>query len=155
MRFIFILLFVLLAQPLLARSATPSPDAGMAQMLPTQQLSVLSGGKTHVFQVMIARTPAEQEVGMMWQLKVAPNAGMLFPFTTTRQAAFWMRNTLIPLDIIFIRKDGRIANIAANATPQSLEPIPSAGPVRAVLEIAGGRAAELGIKPGDMVRWKN
>lgn len=153
MRFILLLLFMVASDLGLAKSVTPSPDAGIAQNLPTKPLSIKSGKKTHRFTVMMARSAAEQEVGMMWQLKVAPNAGMLFTLSDQRPAAFWMRNTLIPLDIIFIRNNGEIANIAANATPQSLTPIPSAGPVSAVLEIAGGRAAELGIKAGDIVRW--
>jgi uncharacterized protein len=153
MRFIIALLCALLSQACIARTVTPSPDAGIAQTLPSQPLTVRSGGKVHRFKIMMALTPAEQEVGMMWQLKVAPHAGMLFPFPKPRPAAFWMRNTLVPLDIIFIRKDGQIANIAAQARPQSLDPIASAGPVAAVLEIAGGRAAELGIQPGDRVIW--
>jgi uncharacterized membrane protein (UPF0127 family) len=78
---------------------------------------------------------------------------MIFPFDAPRDAAFWMKNTLIPLDMIFVRADGSIANIAANTVPLSLDPVPSDGPVKAVLEIAGGRAAELGIKPGDKVAW--
>jgi uncharacterized protein len=150
MRFTLLLLFMIVGH---LAMATPSPDAGIAQNLPTKPLSIASGNKTHRFIVMIARSAAEQEVGMMWQLKVAPDHGMLFPLSGERPAAFWMRNTLVPLDIIFIRKNGKIANIAANATPQSLTPIPSAGPVSAVLEIAGGRAAELGIKAGDRIRW--
>jgi uncharacterized protein len=153
MRFVFASFFAIFSLSAAAQTATPSPDAGIAQTLPLKSVTVISGKKTHKFKVMLARTAAEQEVGMMWQLKVAPDAGMLFPFSAPRQAAFWMRNTLIPLDIIFIRKDGRIANIGPNATPQSLQPVPSLGPVSAVLEIAGGRAAELGIKPGDVVRW--
>jgi uncharacterized protein len=153
MRFTLLLFFMLIGTASLAKPMTPSPDAGIAQNLPTQVLRLVSSGKTHKFTVMMARTTAEQEVGMMWQLEIAPSHGMLFPLDTTRPAAFWMRNTLIPLDIIFIRKNGQIANIAANATPQSLKPIPSNGPINAVLEIAGGRAAELGIKPGDVVRW--
>jgi uncharacterized protein len=154
MRLFLALWMMLCVQPLLARPVTPLPDAGIAQNLPTQSLTIVSGRKTHRFKVMMAKTAAEQEVGMMWQLKVAPNAGMLFPFPKPRPAAFWMRNTLVPLDLIFVRKDGRIANIAAQARPQSLDPIASAEPVVAVLEIAGGRAAELGIKPGDVVKWK-
>jgi uncharacterized protein len=148
------LLFLMLANdPAAAKFVTPSPDAGIALNLPTKSLTIMSGKQTHRLKVMVARTAAEQEVGMMWRLTVAENEGMLFTFSTQRQAAFWMRNTLIPLDIIFVRKNGRIANIAANATPQSLAPIPSVGPVAAVLEIAGGRAAELGIKAGDIVHW--
>jgi uncharacterized membrane protein (UPF0127 family) len=78
---------------------------------------------------------------------------MIFPFEPPRGASFWMRNTLVPLDMIFVRADGSIANIAANTVPYSEEPMTSEGPVAAVLEIAGGRSAELGIKPGDKVEW--
>ena len=78
---------------------------------------------------------------------------MIFPFEPPRPASFWMKNTLIPLDMIFIRADGTIANIEANAVPLSLEAENSDGPVKAVLEIAGGRSAELGIKAGDKVDW--
>ena len=85
--------------------------------------------------------------------ELAPDRGMIFPFEPPRDASFWMKNTLIPLDMIFVRTDGSIANIAANTVPLSLEPVPSEGPVGAVLELAGGRAAELGIKPGDKVAW--
>ena len=78
---------------------------------------------------------------------------MLFPFPKPRAASFWMKNTFIPLDIIFIRGDGTIARIADNAIPQSLDPVAVAEPVAAVLEIAGGRAAELGIVAGARVSW--
>ena len=92
-------------------------------------------------------------MGLMYRNKLAPERGMIFPFETPRVASFWMRNTLIPLDIIFVRADGSIANIAANTVPYSEEPVRSDEPVAAVLEIAGGRSGELGIKPGDKVEW--
>jgi len=92
-------------------------------------------------------------MGLMFRNKLAPDRGMIFPFETPRVASFWMRNTLIPLDMIFVRADGSIANIEANTVPYSEEPVTSAGPVAAVLEIPGGRSAELGIKPGDKVEW--
>ena len=92
-------------------------------------------------------------MGLMFRNKLAPDRGMIFPFETPRVASFWMRNTLIPLDMIFVRADGSIANIEANTVPYSEEPVMSAGPVDAVLEIAGGRSAELGLKPGDKVEW--
>ena len=79
--------------------------------------------------------------------------GMIFPMDPPRDAKFWMRNTVIPLDIIFIGTDRRILNIAANAVPYSLQPIPAAGTVSAVLELNGGRAAQLGIVAGDRVEW--
>ena len=88
----------------------------------------------------------------MFRKSLTPNAGMLFDFGKEQEESFWMKNTLIPLDMLFIKANGRIARIAANAKPLSTDGIPSYEPVRAVLEIAGGRAAELGLKPGDLVR---
>ncbi len=123
--------------------------AGLEQV----PLTVTSGGRAHRFTVEIARTPEEQATGLMNRASLAPDRGMIFPFDVPRQASFWMKDTLIPLDIIFVRTDGTIANIAANTVPLSLEPVYSEGPVADVLEIAGGRAAELGIKPGDKVEW--
>ena len=84
---------------------------------------------------------------------LAPDRGMIFPFEEERQASFWMKNTLIPLDMIFVRADGTIANIEANTVPLSLQPVHSDGPVAAVLEVTGGRSAELGIRAGDTVKW--
>ena len=88
----------------------------------------------------------------MFRKTLAPNAGMLFDFGQEQEESFWMKNTLIPLDMLFIKANGDIARIASNAKPLSEEGIPSYEPVRAVLEIAGGRAAQLGLKPGDKVR---
>ena len=93
--------------------------------------------------------PKQQEIGMMFRRSVAPDRGMLFPYSPPQPVSFWMKNTLIPLDIIFIRADRTVARIEENAVPHSLEPIPSYEPIIAILEIGGGRAAELGIKPGD------
>lgn len=115
------------------------------------QLTISSAGRKHRFTVEVALTVEEQAIGLMNRSVLAPDRGMIFPFTSPRPASFWMKNTLIPLDIIFIREDGIIANIEANNVPLSLEPVYSDGPVAAVLEIAGGRAAELGIKAGDKV----
>lgn len=89
----------------------------------------------------------------MFRQSLAPDRGMIFPFAKPQRATFWMKNTLIPLDLVFIRSNGTIANIAANAEPMNLGIISSDGPVTAVLEIAGGRAAQLGIHAGDRVRW--
>lgn len=90
----------------------------------------------------------------MHRQSLAPDRGMIFPFEATREASFWMKNTLIPLDIIFVRSDGTIANIEANTVPLSLDQVVSAGPVGAVLELAGGRSAELGITAGSRVEWQ-
>ena len=90
----------------------------------------------------------------MFRQSLAPNHGMLFPFDPPKMAGFWMKNTLIPLDMIFIKADGTIANIAENTVPLSLDPVVSADEVAAVLEITGGRSAELGISAGDRVEWQ-
>jgi uncharacterized protein len=125
--------------------------AGLEQV----HLIIDSKGKSHRFTVEVARTPEEQAQGLMFRSVMDPDRGMIFPFETPRQASFWMKNTLIPLDMIFIRADGSIANIAVNTVPLSLQPVFSEGEVMAVLELAGGRSAELGIAPGDKVEWKH
>jgi len=89
----------------------------------------------------------------MFRQALGPAQGMIFPYDPPQPASFWMKNTLIPLDMIFVRADGTIARIEANAVPLSLDPVPAGEPVAAVLEIAGGRSAELGIGPGDKVDW--
>jgi hypothetical protein len=117
-------------------------------------LTITSNGKKHRFTVEVASSPEQQAMGLMYRNALAPDRGMIFPFARPRAASFWMKNTLIPLDMIFIRADGTIANIEAMTVPLQLQPAYySDGPVAAVLEIAGGRAAELGIKPGDKVKW--
>ena len=136
-------------QPAAPEPAADRSPAGLEQMA----LTIRSGAKAHRFQVEVARTAPEQAQGLMHRQSLAPDRGMLFPYAVPQPVAFWMKNTLIPLDMIFIRADRTIANIAANTVPLSLEPVPSAEPVVAVLEIAGGRAAELGIKAGDRVEW--
>ena len=105
-------------------------------------------------QAEIADTERTRNVGMMWRTTMAPNAGMLFDFNPPRDVSFWMHNTLIPLDMIFIAPDGRIISIARSARPRDDTPIPSGGVVRGVLEMRGGRAAEIGILPGDRVRHR-
>ena len=116
-------------------------------------LTIESGRAKHRFTVEVASTPEQQQMGLMHRSALAPDRGMIFPFDAPRPASFWMKNTLIPLDMIFVRADGSIANIEANTVPLSLQPVSSDGPVAAVLEIAGGRSAELGIKAGDKVDW--
>lgn len=123
--------------------------AGLEQV----PLTVTSSTGKHRFIVEVAKTAEQQAMGLMFRNALPPDRGMIFPFDPPRGASFWMRNTLVPLDMIFVRADGSIANIAANTVPYSEEPMTSEGPVAAVLEIAGGRSAELGIKPGDKVKW--
>lgn len=121
--------------------------------LPVIPLKVGSGAQAHIFRVEVASTFAEQEKGLMFRKTLGPAEGMIFPQPRPQPAAFWMKNTVIPLDIVFIGPDHRIVNVAANAKPYDLSPIYSAGPVIGVLEIAGGRAAQLGIGTGDTVTW--
>ena len=116
-------------------------------------VEIRSGGKVHRFSAEVARTAEEQATGMMYRESLAPDRGMLFPYSPPEVASFWMKNTLIPLDMIFIREDGSIARIADNTIPQSLEHVTAGEPVVAVLELAGGRAAELGITESDTVSW--
>lgn len=130
-----------------------APPAAARSGLPTIPLRIRSGGREHRFQVELARTPEEQARGLMFRESLGADEGMLFPMEPPRPASFWMKNTLIPLDIIFIRPDGTIARIAHRTVPHSLESVQSGEPVSAVLELRGGRAAELGIEEGDRVSW--
>lgn len=121
-------------------------------------VTIRSMNGPHVFNVEVARSPAEQERGLMYRTDIPQDGGMLFaPYPADggppREASFWMKNTPTPLDIIFIRPDGTIARIAENTIPQSTDTVDSGEPVAAVLEILGGKSAELGIGEGDKVSW--
>lgn len=105
------------------------------------------------FRVEVARTPDEQAQGLMHRTSLPDDGGMIFPFDPPRPASFWMKNTVIPLDMIFIRADGTIARIAENTVPYSLTGVTSGEPVVAVLELAGGKSSEMGIAEGDRVSW--
>ncbi len=135
------------------QSTQAAPAVHPVSGLPVVPLKVTSGSKVHQFRVELARTPQEQAKGLMFRTEMGPDEGMIFPFDPPRGASFWMRNTVIPLDLIFVAPDGRISNIAANAIPYDETPLTSNGEAKAVLELNGGRAAELGIKPGDRVEW--
>lgn len=139
------------------QEAAAKPNAAVVHPvsgLPVVPLTIRSGGKVHEFRVEVARTDAEQAKGLMFRAEMGADEGMIFPEDPPRRPAFWMKNTVIPLDIIFIGTDHRILNIAANAVPYDETPLPAAGPAIGVLELNGGRAAELGIGPGDKVEWK-
>jgi uncharacterized protein len=103
----------------------------------------------YTFHVEIADTPASREKGLMFRTALAPDAGMLFDFHREAQQAFWMQNTYIALDMIFIAEDGTVKTIHQNARPMDTTAIPSGVPVRFVLEIAGGRSAAIGLRAGD------
>ncbi|RST30272.1 DUF192 domain-containing protein [Sphingomonas ginkgonis] len=116
-------------------------------------LVIRSANGEHRFTVEIARTAQQQEYGLMNRQTMAADHGMIFPYSPPQQVNFWMKNTLIPLDMLFIKGDGTIADIRT-AAPLSLDPVgPGSTPIGAVLELNGGTAAQLGIKPGDTVKW--
>ena len=121
---------------------------------PYTDLVIDTASGAHHFSVEVVDTPVTRELGLMYRTHLDPDKGMLFDFGGPEPVSFWMKNTLIPLDMIFIAADGRVANVAANAIPGDLTPINSAGAVTGVLEIPGGEAAKLGIKPGDVVHHK-
>ncbi|MFN3371196.1 MAG: DUF192 domain-containing protein [Sphingomonadaceae bacterium] len=112
-----------------------------------------SDGRTHRYRVEVAETAAQQAHGMMFRTSVPAGTGMIFPMRPPRPAAFWMQNTLVSLDLVFIGADGRVRNIAERAVPRSEALLASAGPVAAVLELAGGEAERIGLRPGDRIRW--
>jgi len=115
------------------------------------RLVVKSSNGDHPFTVEVVDTPETRATGLMFRQTLAPDAGMLFDFKESRPVSFWMQNTLIPLDMIFIREDGMVTNVHVNAIPMDTTSIPSDGPVMFVLEIPGGRSVELGIRAGDRV----
>jgi uncharacterized membrane protein (UPF0127 family) len=136
-----------------AKPAAGAPTLHPVSGLPVVPLTVIYGTQRHAFRVEVARSGPDQAKGLMFRTSMGADEGMVFPMDPPRPASFWMKNTVIPLDIVFVGVDHKILNIAANATPYSEEPLPSAGKVSGVLELNGGRAAALGIGPGDRVDW--
>ena len=135
--------------------AAPVEEAVSVETLP---VTITTAAGRHVFNAEPARTAAEQSRGLMYRTDLGPDDAMLFaPYPpgggAPAPASFWMKNTPMPLDIIFIRPDGTIARIAENTIPYSTDPVVSGAPVSAILEIVGGRSAELGIAQGDRVTW--
>jgi len=116
-----------------------------------QTLEIVSTSGVHAFTVELADNDAAREKGLMFRKELPEGRGMLFDFHADAPVSFWMENTYIPLDMIFIRGDGSILRIAENTTPLSTKIVPSGGPVRAVLEVIGGTARKMGIAPGDKV----
>ena len=139
------------------RRATPVFAAAILALTVTAcgadetRLAIESATGTHEFTVEVVDTPESRAKGLMYVQELADNAGMLFDFKEERPVSFWMRNTYIPLDMLFIEADGTVLNIHVNARPHDTTSIPSAGPVQFVLEIPGGRSVELGIEAGDQV----
>lgn len=129
-------------------AACSNSDAG-AQKVDELTAILHTATGEHTFTIEIADTPEAMARGLMYRQELAPDAGMLFDYRTERQVSFWMQNTYIPLDMVFIGADGTVKRIHANAKPLDPTSIPSRVPVRFVLEIPGGRAAEIGLAEGD------
>ncbi len=125
--------------------------AGLARPVGQQTVEIASKTGVHVFAVEIVDNDADRAKGLMYRKELPEGQGMLFDFQRDQEVSFWMQNTFIPLDMIFIRGDGRILRIAENTEPLSTRLIPSNGPVRAVLEVIGGTTRKLGIAAGDRV----
>jgi uncharacterized membrane protein (UPF0127 family) len=134
--------------PVDSAAQDPRAQTGLREV----PLTIRSKNKLHHFTVQIAATPDQQEKGLMFRRSLGADQGMIFPYEPPQEVAFWMKNTLIPLDIIYIRSDGTIVRIT-KAEAMDLTPLPSGEPIAAVLEIRSGRAAELGIVEGDVVTW--
>jgi hypothetical protein len=133
----------------LAAPLAASVGGAFAQAL--QSLTIVSGDRRHAFQVELADTDAARAQGLMFRRSLPQERGMLFDFKQVQPISMWMRNTYIPLDMLFIRPDGTVARIAENTEPLSERQIPSGEPVLAVLEVIGGTAKRLGLKAGDRI----
>jgi hypothetical protein len=149
-------------RPLLLLAALPPAAAASARAqtgpqprLPEEPLVIVTrDGRRHEFRVEMAIQPDQQMVGLMFRERVGPEEGMLFDWGTPRESSMWMRNTIVPLDMVFITADGRIHRIAERTVPYSLAPVDSRGPVRATLELAAGTAERLGLRVGDRVQQR-
>ncbi len=145
---------IVLAGALAAACVAQSLQIESLTRFPRTTLDIVSHGHRNRFKVWIADTEPRQEQGLMFVRDLPQNEGMLFPESAPEVAQFWMKNTYIPLDMVFVGEDGRIEKIIANARPFSLAVLSSDEPVIAVLEINGGEAKRLGLAIGDKVTWK-
>ena len=139
-----------------AQAPAPAEASGENRRHPVSGLEVFDlvvdrGGRRLPFRVELAASPQAQARGLMFRTELGDNEGMLFPSVVPEPRSFWMKNTPLSLDIIFVGPDGRISNIAADTVPYSLDSVSSDGAASAVLELRAGRAKELGIVPGDRV----
>ncbi len=139
------------AAALSAFAAAPASGQRALAKFRRSTLVIRTEGKAHRFAVEVARTHREQSQGLMFRRRMAADAGMLFVYDPPRPVSMWMRNTYIPLDMIFIAPSGRISHIVERTVPLSTETVSSRGAVRAVLELNAGTAARLGIRPGHTV----
>lgn len=144
-----LLLLVMLAALAPARMAVA--EGGLASFERDRLVIETAKGDRHDFSVELAITPQQQQQGLMFRRDMAPDAGMLFVYRPERVVSMWMKNTMIPLDMLFIAEDGRVVKVVERAVPLSLKTISSDRPVRAVLELNGGTVARLGFRTGDRV----
>jgi hypothetical protein len=150
-RFVNILLLVVLTA--LAPGRAVLGETGLASFEQDRLVIETAEGARHDIRVELAISPQQQQQGLMFRRDLAADAGMLFVYSRVRRVSMWMRNTYIPLDMLFIADDGEIVRIVERAVPLSLKTISSDQPVRGVLEMNGGTAARLGIKRGDRVLY--
>lgn len=143
--FAFFILFAFVVLP------TAQSMAGQPQSLKVTPLVVETSAGQFEFEVELAASQTEHEIGLMFRHQMDDNHGMLFINEEVRYNSFWMKNTYISLDIIFIKADGTIQNIVANTIPLSLDSVPSTGPVIAILELNAGKAQAMKLKAGDQI----
>ena len=153
MKRIFLVLTLLLPMLALAQPgmAQPGMDRPQPRLAEEAMVIVTQNGTRHSFRAEMAVQPGDQMIGMMFRTSMAPDDAMIFDWGAPRESAMWMRNTLIPLDMLFVTAEGRIHRIHERAVPQSLATIDSRGPVRATIEVAGGTAERLNLRVGDRV----
>ena len=145
-------LILLLTAGAAGSSADEATNAFLAGLDRSALVISTAAGENHKFDVWLVRSPAERARGLMFVESLDPGRGMLFLYPQPQIVGMWMRNTLIPLDMLFIEANGNIAYIAENTVPHSLDTVSADVPVSAVLELRGGRTGELGIRVGDDVR---
>jgi uncharacterized membrane protein (UPF0127 family) len=133
-------------------AGTPSPPRDPFPTLPRAEIEIVTASAVHRFDVWIAADERSRQRGLMFVRELAPDRGMLFLFDRAENAAFWMKDTYLSLDLVFIDQAGVVVNIAPAARPFSLDPIPSRGPVIAVLEVIAGTASRIDLAPGDQVK---
>ena len=139
---------------LLGLSLAPAFSQGEDMAARIEPIVIESSSGTHLMNVEIADTPALRERGLMFRQRIPDDHGMLFLFDTQEQIAMWMKNTLVGLDMVFIRADGTVSQVVANTKPLSLEIIQSKESLPAVLELGAGSASRLGIGPGALIRYR-
>ena len=138
----------------LALSGYAHAQAPQNPVGPTDPLTIVSGEKKHAFKVEMADTPQESEMGLMYRASMPKDHGMIFDFRPAREVSMWMKNCLFPQDMLFLDDKGVVIAIAENARPGSTRLISPGFPIASVLELNGGIAKELGLKPGDKIQHK-